>query len=256
MAEPLAEAYARAIESAFADIEAGKIGQTGRDALARDLCAAGLPFAAAAVIPRWDTTNPRAVKVLRALDLSAAAMPASDIATVGTALTFWVSPRVACIALPATSPLRAGLTYEDTGQSQTGKDAWLANNFRASADPLLLAEVDAARLAEGAQQPRARDPQPSSCFYPATDSAVGWIVHIAYRIELWSRRDVEPALVGHALRGDIDPEFALGVCLHLRIKERITGSQPADPMSEIAAILAEAIERRRRPALVLPAVII
>ena len=260
----MAEEYQRAIESAFARIGTGPNRPSDRNAMVSELCDAGLPFAAIAVVPCWDDINTSTDGILSALAASpnVSAMTEAEIAAVGTALTFWVSPRVVCAAVPAGSPLRAALAYEDD-LGPDGSDPRFVDHVRAGADPRLLAEVDAARRAERCRWLRAGVSQWSAdvagqltCFYPATDSAVGWVVHIASRLEFLSRRDVEPAIVGHALRGDIDPEFALGVCLHLRIKERITGAQPADPMSEIAAILAEAIERRRRPALVLPTVII
>jgi hypothetical protein len=47
-----------------------------------------------------------------------------------------------------------------------------------------------------------------------------------------------------------------GVCLHLQLKERISGAPLTDQMPEIAAVIAEKIELRRRPEHVLPAVII
>ena len=234
-----------------------------------ELARAGLPLAAVAVAQMqraFHSVPNLTVGAMRALCRSA--MPAADLATAGVALTYWIAPSVMdLILVELVAGDAAGDTAGDTADGAAALRAGLAfglpwpggvpgsicSRMRAGADPVILAEVDAARAAEFERLPT-KWSVPN--YEPRIRAPFGWVVRVLLEMNhVMADRITDASICALVELDTINPEIVLGAYLRMRMYHAMAGG--VLPRSTIAPVLAEALARwRRPPVLVLPAVII
>ena len=244
----MSEDYRQAIENAFALINV--LGFSLVEMI-DVLLAAGLPLAAAIASSSLlhtvvDYSQPVGVSMCAALRACETNTDSDEVAPRAAALYLWLA-RVA---------LDRGLSADSE------LNAWR--------DHALQDEIRAATQASISKFPHwvyHTSTSASAFAETAVDTPVGWVVHVRYvmnALKFCAPRDIETAVVGYAMRGKIDPEFALGICLWVRINFRLHSRDStwlvelATQAPSTAAALASALAHwcRPWPALVLPAVII
>ena len=236
----MSEDYRQVIENAFT--LAGTPG-----CMVDGLLAAGLPLAAVIALGSLSNTlvdysQPVGVSICAALRAVESDTDSDEVAPRAAAIDLWLAQMAIDEGLSADSEMHAWRNHA------------LRNEIRAA----MAASMD--------KFPRGIHHISNGAFAEsAVDTPVGWVVHVRYvmnELKFCAPRDMETAVVGYAMRGKIDPEFALGICLWVRINFRLhsRGStwlvELAAQAPSTAAALASALDHRRRPALVLPAVII
>ena len=242
----MGEEYRQAIENAFALIN---IPGFSLVELIDVLLAADLPLAAAIASSSLlhtvvDYSQPVGVSMCAALRACETNTDSVEVAPRAAALYFWLARVALDRGLSADSELNA---WRDHALQDEIRAATLATKGKF---PHWVCHTSAGAFAE-----------------PAVDTPVGWVVHVRCVMNglgFCAPRDKETAVVGYAMRGKIDPEFALGICMWVRITFSLHYHDStwlvelATQVPSTAAALASALDHRRRPgpALVLPAVII
>ena len=242
----MSEEYFQVIENAFT--LAGTPGFMIIE-IADGLLAAGLPLAAAIALGSLSNTlvdysQPVGVSICAALHACETDTDSDEVAPRAAALCLWLGRVALDRGLSADSELNARRDHALQDEIRAATQAYMGKF------PHWVCHTSAGAFAE-----------------PAVDTPVGWVVHVRYvmnKLQFCAPRDIETAVVGYAMRGKIDPEFAFGICLWVRINFRLHSRDStwlvelAAQATSTAAALASTLDHRRRPGpvLVLPAVII